>query len=84
MIVNSAQKIQKLVITGMRADELMLRMKYAGFSEEEQIKCVDLQRAVEALVNGAGEVCYCLANYSAVFSLQGIIKNMEGGMTNGK
>ncbi len=76
--------VQRLVITGMRADELMLRMKYAGFSEEEQIKCIDLQKAVEEILAGNGRVCYCLANYSAVFSLQGIIKNMEGGMTNGK
>lgn len=76
--------VQRLVVTGMRADELMLRMKYAGFCEEKQIKCYDLKEAAEALVAGEATVCYALANYSAVFSLQTIIKEMEGGAAHGE
>ncbi|MBE7036952.1 MAG: DUF1727 domain-containing protein, partial [Ruminococcaceae bacterium] len=77
-------KIRRLIVTGMRADELMLRMKYAGFTEEKQEKVKDIRKAAESLVSGDAAVCYGLANYSSVFTLQGVIKEMEGGDKNGK
>lgn len=76
--------IRRLIVTGMRADELMLRMKYAGFAEDKQEKCSDIKKAAELLVSGEGAVCYGLANYSSVFTLQSVIKEMEGGEISGK
>ncbi|MBQ2696289.1 MAG: DUF1727 domain-containing protein [Clostridia bacterium] len=75
--------VQNLVVTGFRADELMLRMKYAGFSEEKQVKTKDLKEAVAALVIGEAEVCYALVNYTVVFTMQEILKAMEGGAEHG-
>lgn len=76
--------IGRLIVTGMRADELMLRMKYAGFAEDYQEKCSDIRKAAELLVAGESTVCYGLANYSSVFTLQSVIKEMEGGEKSGK
>ncbi len=75
--------IGQIVITGMRADELMLRMKYAGFADKQKKYC-DWKEAVDILIAGEAPVCYALANYSSVFTLQGIIKEKEGGTDNGK
>ncbi|MBQ4518867.1 MAG: DUF1727 domain-containing protein [Clostridia bacterium] len=77
-------KVNRLIVTGMRADELMLRMKYAGFAEKQQIKCSDIKKAAEFLVSGETTVCYGLANYSSVFTLQSVIKEMEGREISGK
>ncbi|MBR5236413.1 MAG: DUF1727 domain-containing protein [Clostridia bacterium] len=76
--------VNRVVVSGMRADELMLRLKYAGFNEEQQIKCRTLKEAADAAVNGAGSVCYMLANYTAVFPLQEILKDMEGKSAHGE
>ena len=75
--------VENLVVTGFRADELMLRMKYAGFSEDKQVKTRELKEAAAALVSGEAEVCYALVNYTVVFTMQEILKEMEGGAEHG-
>jgi len=70
--------VKRLVVSGLRADELMLRLKYAGFAENTQIKCHELQQAVDAAAGGDAPVCYMLANYTAVFPIQKILKETEG------
>jgi len=71
--------VRKLILTGLRADELALRLKHAGFSEERQETYQDLKQAAEALTQGDGDICYALVNYTVVFPMQGILKEMEGG-----
>jgi len=70
--------IRNLIVTGIRADDLMLRLKHAGFSEDRQIKCSNLEEATQRLVSGEAAVCYALVNYTVVFSMQTILKEMEG------
>ncbi len=69
--------VRRLVVTGIRADELMLRMKHAGFPEEKQIKTQDLKLAADSLLSGDAPVCYALANYTVVFPLQEIFKERD-------
>ncbi len=69
--------IRRLVVTGIRADELMLRMKHAGFPEDSQIKTRSLKEATDSLLSGDAPVCYALANYTVVFPLQEIFKERD-------
>ena len=69
--------VLNIITTGIRADELALRLKYAGIKEEKIVKTSNLKLAVNLLENGGAEVCYALANYTAVFSLYDIFKNSE-------
>ncbi|MBR7164194.1 MAG: DUF1727 domain-containing protein [Clostridia bacterium] len=75
----SDESVKNLVVTGYRADDLMLRMKHVGFSESQQVKTRDLKEAVCGLLAGEGEVSYALVNYTVVFTMQEILKEMEGG-----
>ncbi len=75
--------VKHLTVTGMRADELMLRLKYAGFSESEQIKTQNIKEAVLSLLSGEGDVCYALVNYTVVFVMQEVLKSMEGEAEHG-
>lgn len=77
-------KIRKLVLTGLRADELSLRLKYAGFEENKQVVCYDLKEAAQTLASGEGEVAYALVNYTVVFPMQSILKEMEGDKNHGE
>lgn len=70
--------VRRLVVSGLRADELRLRLKYAGFPEERVEKCDTLRQGAETVLGGDAPMCYALANYTAVFPLQGILKEMEG------
>ncbi|MBE7041823.1 MAG: DUF1727 domain-containing protein [Ruminococcaceae bacterium] len=77
------ESVKNLVVTGRRADDLMLRMKHGGFAEDKQVKSRDLKEAVQALLAGSGEVSYALVNYTVVFNLQKFLKDMEGGAGHG-
>ncbi len=74
----AATSFGKIVVTGMRADELMLRLKHAGIPAEKQTKNRDLKQAAEEVLSGDSPVCYALANYTVVFPLQEILKEREG------
>ncbi len=75
--------VKNLVVTGYRADDLMLRMKHVGFTEDKQVKTQDLKEAIRELIAGDGEVSYALVNYTVVFTMQKILKEMEGGAGHG-
>ncbi|MGN1059820.1 MAG: MurT ligase domain-containing protein, partial [Clostridia bacterium] len=70
--------IRSLIAAGIRADDLMLRLKHAGFPEARQVKCHGLREAAQTAVSGGAPVCYVLVNYTAVFSMQDILKELEG------
>ena len=68
---------QKIVITGMRVDELAVRLKYAGINEEKVMVARDLKAAAEALIGENCDMCYALVNYTVVFKIQEIFKELE-------
>lgn len=69
--------VRNFILSGIRADDLAVRMKYAGIEEERMTKIHDLKQAAQSLIAGGGEVCYALVNYTAVFRMQDILKEME-------
>ena len=67
--------LQRLVVTGSRAEELALRAKYAGFDTAAIEVERDLGRALDralALIPPGGELV-ALPTYTAMLELQGIV-----------
>ena len=69
--------IEKIYVSGTRADDLMVRLKYAGFGEDRFIKADSPRHSCRLLKESECEVCYYLSNYTATFTLHGILKEME-------
>lgn len=69
--------VHNFVLSGIRVDDLAVRMKYAGIEEERMTKVRDLKEAAQTLLAGKGEICYALVNYTAVFRMQDIFKELE-------
>ncbi len=68
--------IQKIFTSGMRKYDMALRLKYAGF---ENVCAYDHTKdTIDKIVHGDAEVCYVLVNYTALFSTQTMLKEMEG------
>ncbi len=72
-----SDKVGRIIVSGFRADDLALRLKYAGIRPESITKTYDLKDAAKKLLSGSGEICYALVNYTVVFRMQEILKEME-------
>ena len=67
--------IQKIYTSGMRKYDMALRLKYAGF---EHVCAIEhTKESIENFVNNSDDVCYLLVNYTALFSTQKMLKDME-------
>lgn len=67
----------KIILAGLRTDDMAVRLKYAGISPQNFVKAYDLKNAAELFVKEKGEVFYALVNYTAVFKMQEIFKELE-------
>lgn len=68
--------VNNIYVSGIRRDELTLRLKYAGFDD---IKVIDINaESLKSIVDGCPGVCYMLVNYTVLFGTQEILKGMEG------
>lgn len=72
----SEANVTSLTASGIRMNDLALRLKYAGF-ENIAIKENTRQTLVD-VIGGSGEVAYILVNYTAMFGTQNNLKAMEG------
>ena len=70
-------KGEKIVVSGERALDLAVRLKYAGISEDKIIIANDLKEAAKMLADSKNDVCYALVNYTVVFKMQEIFKEIE-------
>lgn len=68
--------LKSLTASGIRMNDLGLRLKYAGF-EDIVIKENNKQNLTE-VINGDGEIAYILVNYTAMFGTQANLKSLEG------
>ncbi|HXF82171.1 MAG TPA: MurT ligase domain-containing protein [bacterium] len=71
-----AGRAQRLVVSGLRAEEMALRLKYAGLALERLTVQKDLARALDAAV-GEGRrsnPLYILPTYTAMLQLRGILQ----------
>lgn len=69
--------IGNFILSGIRVDDLAVRLKYAGIEEERLTKVRSLREAAQTLAAGGGEIGYALVNYTAVFRMQDILKELE-------
>ncbi len=67
--------INSITCSGMRRYDLALRAKYADLGSIQT--CDITPDTVKQLIEKSGEVCYMLVNYTALFSTQTILKELE-------
>ena len=71
----AASNINSIYSGGMRKYDTALRLKYAGF---ENIKISDISTdIINEIAKREGEVCYLLVNYTALFSTQNSLKELN-------
>jgi UDP-N-acetylmuramyl tripeptide synthase len=70
-----AGRLAQATISGIRANDMALRLKYAGLGEESIVIESNLERALaRALAQlPPGETLFCLPTYTAMLTLQGIL-----------
>ncbi len=67
--------VTKLYVSGIRRDDLALRLKYAGFDE---MTVTDITaESLKDIITSQGDVCYMLVNYTVLFETQALLKGME-------
>lgn len=71
----SDENLNTLTTTGIRLYDISLRFKYSDV--EVNSICRDMKEAVEACLKTDAEVCYILVNYTALFSTQTILLDMQ-------
>lgn len=77
----STSDAKRYILCGMRVDDLALRLKYAGIPESKMKKFYSLKEAAMEITNGDEDICYALVNYTVVFKLSEVLKELEGGNT---
>lgn len=68
---------KKIVIAGIRVDDLAVRLKYAGLDRDKIEIKYSLDEAADAMLNQDCDKCYALVNYTVVYKLQEILKELE-------
>lgn len=64
-----------LTVSGIRKYDLAVRMKYAGF--EGFAVADNNKQSLSEIINGDGDICYVLINYTALFDTQKNLKEMS-------
>lgn len=68
-------KVTSITASGIRQNDMALRLKYAGFS---RVNVADNNReTLSAVARGKGKICYVLINYTALFDTQNNLKALE-------
>ncbi len=68
--------VDKIYVSGVRRDDLALRLKYAGF---EDIRIIDItSESIKSIIDESTGVSYLLVNYTVLFGTQTILKGLEG------
>lgn len=80
------RRIKKVVCTGLRAEDIALRLKYAGVSVEKLILEHSLEGALDYLkkTRAEDEAWFVLPTYTLLFPFRGILENLQNsaGLTN--
>ncbi len=70
---------KSLSFSGLRYADVGLRFKYAGIEESQLTLSPDIkERLAELIKMGSGKSIYVLVNYTALFSTQATLKELEG------
>ena len=68
--------VKDIYVSGIRRDDLALRLKYAGF---DSMNIIDINAdTLKDMIDASPNVCYLLVDYTVLFGTQTILKGMEG------
>jgi len=73
ILLSGATVVKEVVCSGLRAEDMALRLKYAGFKAEQIAIIKDIDQAAELFLrNGraGGEALYILPTYTALFPMR--------------
>ncbi len=70
--------IRHIYVSGDRAEDMQLRLKYAGFPEESITLCRDNDRLL-AMMREGGRPCFILPNYTSMLALRKALSDATGG-----
>lgn len=72
-LINS--NVESITASGIRKDDLALRLKYAGFKNINVKE--NNKQTLSDVISGGGDVAYILVNYTAMFGTQTNLKALE-------
>jgi len=68
------EDILRFVCSGKRAEEMALRLKYAGIPVRKIETCSDLAAGIRRTLDGLGSAVYFLATYTALWPVEKILR----------
>lgn len=72
-----SDKINKYYVSGIRKEDMAIRLKYAEIPEDKIFIEGDIKAAIQKLIDDDVEIAYILVNYTALFETQNILKDLE-------
>lgn len=66
--------ILRFICSGRRAEEMALRLKYAGVPGQKTVVCPGFSTGVRQALEGRGSVVYLLATYTALWPVEKILR----------
>jgi len=76
MLASDHRPIRKLICSGVRGEEMALRLKYAGVPVEKIVVNRDLKVAVKNALNGSAGGAYLFSTYTALWNVHKIVKQL--------
>lgn len=72
-------KVEHVVCSGIRAEDMAVRLKYAGIATERLVVIKDLSQAVAQLLDYSGpdQAVYVLPTYTALFPVRDVLNNLR-------
>jgi UDP-N-acetylmuramyl tripeptide synthase len=73
----TCEKINKYYVSGIRKEDMAIRLKYADIKENKIFIEQDIKKAIMNMLEDDVEIIYILVNYTALFDTQNILKDLE-------
>ena len=70
-------KINKYFVSGIRKEDMAVRLKYASIPKDRIFIEGDIRKAILSLIDDNIEIGYILVNYTPLFETQNILKDLE-------
>ena len=79
MLGMNHEPLLRLVCSGMRGEEMALRLKYAGIPVEKIVVDHDLHRAIKNVLNSRAGTTYLFSTYTALWHVHKITEQLASG-----
>jgi UDP-N-acetylmuramyl tripeptide synthase len=74
MLEGCQHKFREFICSGQRAEEMALRLKYAGISGSKLVVVGGCEEAVTGVLRGGASTAYILATYTALWPVERILR----------